>query len=107
MNTAVSNFSLPMSWHRRSAKQTRHHVAFFCDAPQAESVRLVGDFNGWDVAATPMQRTPDGRWMASLELKHGHHRYLFLVDGDPVLDPQATGIARDDHNNRVSLLAVS
>lgn len=67
----------------------------------------MGDFNGWDVHATPMRRMPDGFWLASLELPHGHHRYLFLVDGEPKLDPNANGIARDDQNNRVSLLAVS
>ncbi len=43
----------------------------------------------------------------SLELSHGHHRYVFLVDGEPQLDPNATGIARDDRKNRVSLIAVS
>ncbi|MGO8764489.1 MAG: isoamylase early set domain-containing protein [Limisphaerales bacterium] len=90
-----------------SAKRTRHHMDFFCDAPQAQSVRLVGDFNGWDLAATPMQRMPDGRWMAGLELYHGHHQYLFVVDGHPVLDPKANGIARNDHNERVSLVAIS
>lgn len=92
---------------RYSAKRTRHQVDFFCDAPRAQRVKLVGDFNGWDMAATPMQRMPDGRWFASLELPHGHHRYVFLVDGEPQLDPNATGIARDDQNNRVSLIAVS
>jgi 1,4-alpha-glucan branching enzyme len=60
-------------------------VIFFCAAPHAESVRLVGGFNGWDLAATPMQRMPDGCWMASLELHHEHHQYLFLVDGEPTL----------------------
>jgi 1,4-alpha-glucan branching enzyme len=107
MNMAARNASPTLSSRRYSAKQTRHQVSFFCDAPQAENVRLVGDFNGWDSAATPMQRTPDGSWRASLELNHGHHRYVFLVDGEPMLDPHATGIARDDQNNRVSLLAVS
>ena len=92
---------------RHSASRTRHHVTFCCDAPKAESVRLVGDFNRWNVAATPMQRMPDGRWTASLELHHGHHRYVFLVDGEPMLDPNANGIVRDDQNNRVSLIAVS
>ena len=92
---------------RYSAKRTRHHVSFFCDAPEAESVRLVGDFNGWDLAATPMHRMPDGRWMASLELNHGHHRYLFVVDGTPKLDPSANGTTRTDRDESVSLIAVS
>jgi hypothetical protein len=54
-----------------------------------------------------MRRMPDGRWSASLELPHGHHRYVFLVDGEPQLDRNATGIVRDDQNNRVSLISVS
>jgi hypothetical protein len=54
-----------------------------------------------------MQQMPDGCWLASLELTHGHHRYLFLVDGRPVLDPRANGIVRNDRNERVSLIAVS
>ena len=80
---------------------------FFCDAPGASYVCLVGDFNRWNMAATPMLRTPDGRWMASLELHHGHHRYLFVADGKPKLDPNATGIVRNERNERVSLIAVS
>ena len=79
-----------------SASRTSHHVDFFCRAPEAGQVSLVGDFNGWDVAATPMKRMPDGRWMASVELHHGHHQYLFLVDGAPQLDPNACGIARNE-----------
>ena len=90
-----------------SAKRTRHHMDFFCDAPEARQVMLAGDFNDWNPTATPMRRTPDGRWMASLELPHGYHQYLFLVDGQPVLDPNASGITRNDHNERVSLVAVS
>jgi 1,4-alpha-glucan branching enzyme len=82
-------------------------VAFYCDAAKAECVMLVGDFNGWDVTATPMHRTPDGRWMASLELPHGHHQYVFLVDGTRTLDPRASGIARNARQERVSLVAVS
>ena len=90
-----------------SAKRTLHHVDFFCDAPEAAHVCLVGDFNGWDMAATPMRRMPDGRWMAGLELHHGHHQYLFMVDGEPRFDPKANGIARNDQNKSVSLIAVS
>ena len=90
-----------------SAKRPLHRVNFFCDAPEAGSVMLVGDFNGWDRAATPMRRMADGRWMASLELNHGHHRYLFVVDDRPTLDPKANGVTRNDQNEPVSLIAVS
>jgi 1,4-alpha-glucan branching enzyme len=80
-------------------------VKFYCAAPRAESVALAGDFNHWH--PLPMQQRVDGWWFAQVELRHGHHRYRFLVDGNPVLDPQAPGITRDDHNEQVSVLAVS
>ena len=92
---------------RYSARRTLHHVDFFCDAPGASRVCLIGDFNGWDGATTPMHRTPDGRWMATLELHHGHHQYLFVVDGQRKLDPHADGIARNEQYEHVSLKAVS
>ena len=49
----------------------------------------------------------DGWWFIEVQLTHGHHRYRFLVDDKPVLDPQGTGIARNERNEQVSLLAVS
>jgi len=107
MNTATSERNSTGSQRPYSAARQQHHVTFFCDAPGAGSVTLAGDFNGWNSAANPMRRMPDGRWMASLELPHGHHRYLFLVDGTPTLDPKASGVARNDRNERVSLIAVS
>jgi hypothetical protein len=55
----------------------------------------------------PMHHRVDGWWFIEVQLTHSHDRYRFLVDDEPVLDPQATGIARDDLNERVSLLAVS
>lgn len=92
---------------RYSAKRTCHHVNFFHRAPNAERVCLIGDFNEWQPAATVMERMQDGCWTVSLELTHGYHHYLFLVDGQPVLDPNATGIGRNTHGERVSLVAVS
>ena len=80
---------------------------FICNAPQAKSVSLVGDFNQWNPSASPMKQMPDGAWLINVELKHGHHRYAFLVDGVLTLDPRAQGITRDDQNQRVSLIPVS
>ena len=80
---------------------------FMCIAPQAKHVSIVGDFNGWNRSANPMQRGGDGNWSLRVDLKHGHHRYAYIVDGQVTLDPKAMGIARDDHGERVSLIAVS
>ena len=82
-------------------------INFICNAPQARSVSLVGDFNGWDAAAHTMKQMPDKAWLLTVELKHGHHRYAFLVDGVLTLDPRAQGITRSDKGERVSLVPVS
>jgi 1,4-alpha-glucan branching enzyme len=89
------------------AKQILRAINFICQAPQAHSVSLVGDFNQWNPTANPMKQMPDKAWLLTFELKHGHHRYAFLVDGAIVLDPRAQGITRNDKGERVSLVPVS
>lgn len=105
-NTRNESGSFTFASHY-SAKQNNHHVNFFCHAPGAAQVSLVGDFNQWERGTCPMRRMADGCWTASLELPHGYHQYLFIVDGKPVLDPHSAGTARDESNAPVSLVAVS
>jgi 1,4-alpha-glucan branching enzyme len=90
-----------------SVRKTVKPVNFACMAPHAKQVTLVGDFNDWDPAALPLKRQPDGCWTGQVTLGHGHHHYQFLIDGKPVLDPRAQGIARNEQNEKVSLIAVS
>jgi 1,4-alpha-glucan branching enzyme len=90
-----------------SAKNMAKPVSFFCAVVHAQMVCLVGDFNEWNPTSLPMQRQADGSWYLQVPLTHGHHEYLFLVDGIPVLDPNATGTARNERNELVSLMAVS
>ncbi len=99
-----SPFSAP---NRYSARKMVKPINFVCVAPEAKEVHLAGDFNGWNPGAHPMRRQPDGAWLVQVPLHHGHHQYIFVVDGRRVLDPHATGIARDHKGERVSLLAVS
>lgn len=96
-----------MSMNRYGAQQTLRPVNFICNAPQARSVSVVGDFNGWNPSANPMKQMPDKAWQLTVSLKHGHHRYAFLVDGQLTLDPRAQGITRNDKGERVSLVPVS
>jgi 1,4-alpha-glucan branching enzyme len=93
--------------NRYSAKKMAKPVNFICVAPEARRVSLVGDFNDWDPEAAPMRKQVDGAWTIQIPLTHGHHRYVFVVDNHPKLDPRAQGIARNEKNERVSLLAVS
>ena len=88
-------------------RQNLRGVNFICNAQEAQAVCLVGDFNSWNAYAHPMKKQPDGAWLMTVELKHGHHRYAFMVDGVLTLDPRGQGITRNDQNERVSLIPVS
>jgi len=103
----ASHFDWAVAPNRYSAKRTKKPVNFFCVAPKAQQVTIAGDFNHWNPSSHPMQRQPGGGWTVQLELSHGHHQYLFFVDGQPTLDPRAQGVARDRHGNKVSLISVS
>lgn len=92
---------------RLVAKKTIKPVNFICFTPSAKKVTLAGDFNDWDLEAHPMKQQPDGAWVGQVVLPQGHHHYLFIVDGKPTLDPKAQGIARNEKNEKVSLIAVS
>jgi hypothetical protein len=81
-------------------------VKFVLVAPQAARVAVVGDFNGWDGAATPAVRQADGSWVTMVSLRPGRHVYSFVVDGQFVSDPSAP-IAPDDgfgHKNSVAVV---
>ena len=100
------NFRQP-SGANFSPKKTVKPVNFICVAPNAKAVSLVGDFNDWDPKAQPLKRQVDGSWTGQVTLGQGHHHYQFVIDGKLTLDPRAQGIARNEQNEKVSLLAVS
>ena len=92
---------------RYSAKNNLRNINFMFAAPEAKHVSVIGDFNNWSPNVHPMVRQADGGWNIQISLPHGHHHYVFLVDGTPTLDPMAYGMARNERNERVSLIAVS
>jgi 1,4-alpha-glucan branching enzyme len=49
---------------------------------EGETVFLVGDFNEWNEAATPMKREADGSFTVTLELdKDREYQFRYLVNG--------------------------
>lgn len=82
----------------RTAAASVRDFDFVVVAPRAATVSLVGDFNDWDAARTPMQRLRKGEsvWTAVIPLTPGRYRYAFLVDGVTWLADPAAPTARDD-----------
>jgi hypothetical protein len=93
--------------NKYSARKSAKPVNFYCQAPNARYVAVIGEFNRWDPKVNPMKRQLDGSWFAQVDLHHGHHHYLFWVDGEKRLDPRAQGVSRNERNERVSMIAVS
>lgn len=85
-----------------------HAVEFSVEQPMAEGLSVVGDFNAWDVTATPMTRAEgSGRWVATVQLPAGRYLYSFVADGSRWLpDPSAPLAAPDDFSRRNSVLLV-
>ena len=51
------------------------------DAGAAEKACLVGEFNEWQTAATPMQRLKDGSFKATVDLEPGRdYQFRYLLD---------------------------
>lgn len=77
-------------------------------APQAASVALVGDFNGWNPHRTQMVRVShEGLWRARLTLPPGVYQYSFVVDGSSwVADPRASTTLADGFGGANSVIVV-
>lgn len=72
-------------------------ATFELAAPDARTVAVAGDFNGWDIAATPLADADgDGIWTAIVPIEPGRYAYMFVVDGERwVLDPDAEAVQPD------------
>jgi hypothetical protein len=83
-------------------------VQFVVLVPHAASVALVGDFNDWSAAATPMTPAAGaGLWSVTVPLAPGRYRYSFLVDGTRwVPDPEAPKAVEDDFGRPNSVVTV-
>ena len=62
-------------------RDTLRLVRLMFDDSAARQVAVVGDFNEWTPAETPMRRDErTGRWVVTLALQDGEHRYAIVVD---------------------------
>ena len=78
-------------------------------APASSRVTVVGDFNDWDPAGTPLRLSGDrGIWTVELRLKPGRYHYTFLIDGRRWAgDPSEARASESDFGAPVSVLTVS
>jgi 5'-AMP-activated protein kinase regulatory beta subunit len=72
----------------KNNKETLNSKTHFeLNAPDANEVFLIGDFNAWSGDGIPLKKDKNGLWALGLELKPGKYEYKFIVDGKWQNDP--------------------
>lgn len=75
--------------------------------PDAKSVSVAGDFNGWNPSHMRMERSDAGVWTTTIRLKPGRYQYMFVIDGKQWLaDPLATEDTGDGFGSQNAVLEV-
>jgi 1,4-alpha-glucan branching enzyme len=93
---------------RKQSKESKtKRVRFSLQAPEAQSVSLAGDFNGWDANALPMKKDTKGTWKASVDLEPGRYEYRLCVDGCWQDDPGAQELVYNPFGSQNSVRFVS
>ncbi|HEV8368847.1 MAG TPA: S8 family serine peptidase [Pyrinomonadaceae bacterium] len=73
-------------------------LVFLFHDDAANSVSLVGDFNSWNTALTPLRKDESGLWLAEVEApKAGNYQYKFIVDGSRWLEDPSNGMKVPDN----------
>ena len=90
----------------RTKQGTRCRLTFLLpEHIWADSVFVVGDFNGWDMAALPMQQDSQGRWKAAIEVEPGGvYQFRYLCDGDWINDNRADAYYANDYGGHNSVV---
>jgi hypothetical protein len=83
------------------------HISLELVQPGAKHVCVAGSFNEWKPEQTPLVQMGNGRWVGDLDVKPGRHEYLFVVDGQWLLDPNAKESVQNPFGGRNSILTVS
>lgn len=81
-------------------------VSFSFECRVADSVKLVGDFTGWETRPIEMMHSADGFWFTVVPLPPGSYQYQFLADGQWRNDPQASRQARNTFGTVNSVIDV-
>jgi len=89
----------------RHESEGPREVTFAFEAPEAEHVLLVGDFNDWTLDGSEMEPI-GGSWTKVIKLAPGRYRYRYVVDGQWQHDPSNAAIEPNPYGGHDSILAV-
>jgi 1,4-alpha-glucan branching enzyme len=74
----------------------------------SDTVYVVGDFNNWDTASTPMKRLKDGTWSTTVRLAPGTYRFRYYgADGSWYNDESADGSEPSGYGSDNSVIKIN
>ncbi|MDD5773762.1 MAG: helix-turn-helix domain-containing protein [bacterium] len=82
-------------------------TCFELDAPYANEVLLVGDFNSWNAGGILLKKNEKGLWKIELALNPGKYEYKFIVDGKWQNDPANTDTAVNSYGTTNSVKEIT
>lgn len=98
--TDTDGVTRAMPTRRRSSQKTdvtaygpRMEVELTCEAPNAKTVFVAGDFNHWHARDLRLRRHQTGSWKVQVWLAPGRYEYRFIVDDEWQDDPHASSRA--------------
>lgn len=108
LSTARSSLGSPLSQAAHAPAGESNALRFSLYAPQAGSVTLIGDFNGWgSTTELRLEPTDNGTWSVVVPLPSGRYQYAFLVDGQRwVTDPRAEQQVSDDFGRQNAVVTI-
>jgi hypothetical protein len=92
----------------KGLEKTSIPVVFSLNLSEAQSVSVIGTFNGWNPRGYEMKLDRELRWWSlSASLPEGRYEYMFLVNGQKmILDPGAFIHQEDGFGNQNSVLVL-
>jgi 1,4-alpha-glucan branching enzyme len=71
-------------------------VTFSLNAPENNEVKLVGDFNGWNLEANPLKKQKNGTFKTTLDLSNDtQYEFKYVIDGAYTNDNEADGFVHN------------
>ena len=80
---------------------TETGIEFSYTDPTAASVSLAGEFNGWDMNATPMTNDGTGTWKVVVPLDPGRYEYKYVVNGGTWMADPDNPVTGGDYGNSI------
>ncbi|BBP03934.1 hypothetical protein TPL01_27820 [Sulfuriferula plumbiphila] len=100
--------SSPLTLVSHTPGPSSNALRFSLYSPQAHSVALIGDFNGWgSMAQVKLVPSGNGIWSVTVPLPAGRYQYAFLVNGQRwVTDPHAEQHVKDDFGRQNAVVTI-